>query len=46
MMNMKEMGLPIDSVDCFTLECFFIIKAEIDKQSALKEKHGKVNRRS
>ena len=42
--HMKEMGFSVPEPDCFTVECFLIIKSELERQRALKEKHGKVNR--
>lgn len=38
--NLNEMGYTIGLPDSFSIECFGIIQAEIEKQKALKEKHG------
>lgn len=45
-LNLHEMGYRLDVPDSFTAECFAIIQEEIAKQTQLKEKHGKGNRRN
>ena len=44
--NLHTIGYKLDLPDSFTVECFEIIQAEIEKQKGLREKRGKINSRN